>query len=377
MACVSVAICVLGIVAIRSADLRSPEAGGEWTKQAFYLIGGVVVMVLFTLFDYQRFERFAIGLYVANLALLGFVMRGGHSALGAVRWISLGPLGTFQPSEPAKLILAICAASLLARKSTAGPREMVLALGMVGVPALLILKQPDLGTALVVFAILSTQLFFAVTNLRYFNLYAVGVAALAAFAVGTNVILKPFQKSRLLVFMHPDADLQGAGYNLNQSKIAVGSGELIGKGLFHGTQTQLQFVPEHSRDFIFTVVGEELGYFGTIGLLAAYAFLLVRGFRAVVSTRDRFGLLLGVGLIAMLAFHIVVNVGMTVGIMPIAGIPLPFMSYGGSAILTNFAAVGILLNMAMQGERLVFDDPPPRPLVRVSDPERLRRRSDS
>jgi rod shape determining protein RodA len=168
------------------------------------------------------------------------------------------------------------------------------------------------------------------------------------------VILKQFQRNRLLVFLHPDADPQGAGWNLNQSKIAVGSGQLFGKGLYHGTQTQLNFVPEHSRDFIFTVLGEELGYIGALGLILGYAVILFGGILAMLAARDRFGFLLAVGLIAMLAFHVTVNVGMTIGIMPITGIPLPFMSYGGSAVITDFAAIGVLLNIHLQRDKLVF-----------------------
>ncbi|HMD02618.1 MAG TPA: FtsW/RodA/SpoVE family cell cycle protein, partial [Candidatus Baltobacteraceae bacterium] len=222
------------------------------------------------------------------------------------------------------------------------------------VPAFLILRQPDLGTTLAVGAILSAELFFGLSNLWYFAGYAAAVAAGAAFVVGTNFVLKPFQRDRLLVFLNPAADPQGAGWNLNQSKIAVGSGELFGKGLYHGTQTQLNFVPEHSRDFIFTVVGEELGFLGSLALISLYGIILFGAVRAMLAARDRFGLLLAVGLVAMLAFHITVNIGMTVGIMPITGIPLPFLSYGGSAILTDFAAVGMLLNIHLQRDKLVF-----------------------
>ena len=180
------------------------------------------------------------------------------------------------------------------------------------------------------------------------------VAAAGALVVGTKLVLKPFQRDRLLVFLHPNADLQGIGWNLHQSKIAVGSGELFGKGLYKGTQTQLNFVPEHSRDFIFTVVGEELGYVGAVALLAGYALVLAGAVRAMLVARDRFGFLLAAGLTAMLAFHVVVNIGMTIGVMPITGIPLPFLSYGGSAILTDFAAIGILLNIDLQRDKFEF-----------------------
>jgi rod shape determining protein RodA len=354
MAVTCILISLLGVILIHSADLRDPSSSGEWHRQVIYIGIGIFVMALCAATDYHRWQRWAVPLYVVNVGLLAFVLRGGHSALGAVRWISLGPLGAFQPSEPAKLILAVTIATLLSRWPTINVREILLTIAAVAVPALLILKQPDLGTTLVVVAILSAELFFGVAKAGYFAVYTALVAGIGAIVVGTNVILKPFQRNRLLVFLHPDADPQGAGWNLNQSKIAVGSGQLFGKGLYHGTQTQLNFVPEHSRDFIFTVLGEELGYIGAIGLILGYAVILLGGVLAMLAARDRFGFLLAVGLIAMLAFHVTVNVGMTIGIMPITGIPLPFMSYGGSAVITDFAAIGVLLNIHLQRDKLVF-----------------------
>jgi len=353
MAIGSVVLSLCGVLFIQSADLHDAAASGEWRKQLIYIGLGVIVMAAFATIDYHKWQRWAFGLYIANLTLLGLVMVGGRSALGAQRWINLGFI-QFQPSEPAKLILAICIAAILARTVKVGPKEMLQTIGMVAVPALLILKQPDLGTSLVIGAILSAELFFGVTKAWYFAAYVAAGAALASFVVGTKYVLKPFQRNRLLVFLHPNADLQGVGWNLNQSKIAVGSGELFGKGLYHGTQTQLNFVPEHSRDFIFTVVGEELGYAGSLALILSYAIILFGALRAMLAARDRFGFLLAAGLVAMLAFHVTINIGMTVGIMPITGIPLPFMSYGGTAILTDFAAIGLLLNIYVQRDKLVF-----------------------
>ena len=345
------AITVFGVFAIQSANLHSPEAAAEYKKQIFYGIIGVGAMILFARIDYRNFQRWAPWLYGANLLILAFVLKGGHNALGAQRWISLGPLGTFQPSEPAKLILAVFIAWGLCRWPFHRIEDMMRPLVAFAVPALLIVKQPDLGTTLVMLSILSTQLFFGLEKLRYFVLYALGIVGVAAFTVGTNFILKPFQKARLLVFINPKGDPQGAGYNLNHSKIAIGSGEWFGRGLHHGTQTQLNFVPEHSRDFIFTVVGEELGFLGALVLLGGYIFLLYGGIQSMLAARDRFGFLLASGIVGMFAFHIIVNVGMTIGIMPITGIPLPFMSYGGSAIITNFIALGILLNIYAQRDR--------------------------
>ncbi len=350
----SIAISAMGVVCIQSADLHNADAAGEFKKQIFYIVLGVPLMIGISFVDYRSWQRWAPALYIVNLLLLLFIMRGGHSALGAQRWISLGPLGTFQPSEPAKLVLAISLAAVFCRGSYDNLQDLWKPLLVVGIPALLILKQPDLGTALVLLAMLTVQLFFALPKLGDFAIYVLGLLIVAAVAVGTNVILKPFQKSRLFVFINPKADMQGAGYNLNQSKIAVGSGQWLGRGLHNGTQTQLNFVPEHSRDFIFTVLAEEWGFAGAGVLMALYVALLYGGLRAMLAARDRFGFLLAAGLVGMLFFHILVNVGMTIGMMPITGIPLPFMSYGGSAILTNFMAVGILLNIYSQRDRDVL-----------------------
>jgi rod shape determining protein RodA len=350
----SIAISLMGVLCIQSADLHNADAAGEFKKQIIYIVLGVPLMIGISFVDYRNWQRWAPALYIVNLLLLLFIMRGGHSALGAQRWISLGPLGTFQPSEPAKLVLAISLAAVFCRGSYDNLQDLWKPLLVVGIPALLILKQPDLGTALVLLAMLTVQLFFALPKLGDFAIYILGLLIVAAVAVGTNVILKPFQKSRLFVFINPKADMQGAGYNLNQSKIAVGSGQWLGRGLHHGTQTQLNFVPEHSRDFIFTVLAEEWGFAGAGVLMALYVALLYGGLRAMLAARDRFGFLLAAGLVGMLFFHILVNVGMTIGMMPITGIPLPFMSYGGSAILTNFMAVGILLNIYSQRDRDVL-----------------------
>ena len=354
LAIAPVLVTILGIVFVRSATLHEPYAADEWRKQIIYGAAGVVLMVGCAFIDYRLWRRWAIPLYIVTVALLVFIGFKGHSALGAARWIAIGPF-QFQPSEPAKVVLAIGIAAYFSRGRFAKIHELALPLILVAIPALLILRQPDLGTTLVIGAILSAELFFAVANLFDFGIYAALIATAAAYVLTSEKILKPFQRARLTVFLDPTVDPQGVGYNLNQSKIAVGSGEWLGKGLFRGTQTQLNFVPENSRDFIFTAVGEEAGFIGALLLLALYAVLVGNALRAVFAAKDRFGVLLAIGLVAMLAFHIVVNIGMTIGIMPITGIPLPFMSYGGSALMTDYIAVGILLNIILQKDALVFD----------------------
>jgi rod shape determining protein RodA len=359
-----VLITLLGIVCIHSATSHSAAAASETKRQLAYALGGIGLMAGFAFFDYRRLQRLALPLYVVMLLSLAFILVKGNGSHGAIRWIALGPF-QFQPSEPAKLIVAIAIAALLARGAYARIQDLGLPLLAVAVPALLVLKQPDLGTTLVLVAILTAQLYFGVANLFDFLIYVVTGAVAATYVIGSDKILKPFQKARLLVFLDPKLDPRGSGYSLNQSKIAVGNGGLFGKGLYHGTQTQLNFVPEHSTDFIFTVLGEELGFIGAIVLLGLYTIVLIEGVRAMYAARDRFGFLLAGGLVAMIFFHILVNVGMTIGIMPITGIPLPFMSYGGSAILTDYAAVGILLNIAMQRDKLIFEAPgePERPRI--------------
>ncbi len=353
IACILVS--ALGIVCIQSADLHAGGSPfGEYKKQIIYVLVGIPLMIAFSFIDYRNWQRWAPGLYIVNLGLLAFILRGGHSALGAQRWIAVGSFFTFQPSEAAKLILAVSIAAVLCKSTYDRVQDLWKPLLTAAIPALLILKQPDLGTSLVIGAILTSQLFFGLPKLGDFLIYVMGVVIAGAAAVGTNAILKPFQKARLLVFLNPTSDPQGAGYNLNQSKIAVGNGEWFGRGLHHGTQTQLNFVPEHSRDFIFTVLAEELGFVGATVLIALYGMVLYGGIKTMISARDRFGFLLAAGLVAMLFFHMLVNIGMTIGIMPITGIPLPFMSYGGSAVLTDFAAVGVLLNIYSQKDREIL-----------------------
>ncbi len=350
-----IVLTIVGIVFISSATLHEPYAAGEWKSQAVFAVVGIIVMFGVAFIDYHRWQQWALPIYVVTLLLLIFIAVKGHSALGAARWIQIGGF-TFQPSEPAKVTLAIAVAALLSRGTYRALWQMGIPLAAVGLPALLILKQPDLGTTLVVGAILTVELAFGLPNVVDFAIYFGSVVAGAAYVLSSDKILKPFQRARLLVFLNPKLDPQGVGYNLNQSKIAVGSGELFGKGLYHGTQTQLNFVPENSRDFIFTAIGEEAGFLGACGLIALDVAIVASAMRAVFSAQDRFGLLLSVGLVTMLAFHMIVNIGMTIGIMPVTGIPLPFMSYGGSALITDYLAAGILINVGLQKDRLVFGD---------------------
>ena len=280
------------------------------------------------------------------------VMFVGQSALGAQRWIQLGPV-SIQPSEFSKIIMIIALANLL--KDKIGKlntfSDLLPIAAYVGLPFLLVLKQPDLGTSLVFMAIFFGMIFACGINLKLLaGIFGAGVAMMPILWH----FLKDYQKMRIMVFMDPNVDPLGSGYHIIQSKIAIGSGMLFGKGLFEGTQSQLNFLPENHTDFIFAVVGEELGFVGAAFLLILYLSVLWRGIQIAKQAQDSFGMLMAVGITSMLAFHVLVNVGMTAGIMPVTGIPLPFMSYGVSALTTNIFAITILLNIYMRNQKLQF-----------------------
>lgn len=357
LALTAIALGIFGLVIIKSATLHSADGSGDLIRQTAYLVIGVVAMLGLAFIDYHLWQRWALPVYVVNIIILGAVAVAGHSALGAQRWIGVGSI-VFQPSEPAKLLTILSIAALLAdpKRNYRRLRELWVPVAAIVPPTLLVLKQPDLGTALIFVVILTAMLFFALPNLWHFAVYAVGLAAVGAFAILTKFVLKDYQRERLLAFLHPEADPQGAGWSLMQSKIAIGSGQLTGKGLYQGTQTQLGFVPEHATDFIFTVVGEELGFIGATLLLVFYAALLGLSMLSVVAARDRYGLFVATGIVSMLLFQVLINVGMTVGIMPITGIPLPFISYGGSSLITCFLAIGVLLNIHLQRYKMLFGD---------------------
>jgi rod shape determining protein RodA len=252
----------------------------------------------------------------------------------------------FQPSEPAKLLFIVVMAAIIAEFGGAisARRDVLKIAGYAAIPLVLILLQPDLGTGLVFVAIALGMLLVGGMKGRYFVVVGVILALAVGVAVATP-ILRTYQRNRLLVFIDPSLDPRDAGYNLAQSKIAIGSGGLTGKGLRSGTQSRLNFIPERHTDFIFSVLGEQRGFLGAIMLLGAYLALLASALSISTSSRDLFGALIAAGLIAMWLFQVLENVGMTIGVMPITGIPLPFMSYGSSAMITNLAGVGMLLSI--------------------------------
>lgn len=314
-------------------------------RQITWVILGILVVVTISCLDYNWLRPYTIPIYILNIILLTSVFFVGRSTLGAQRWIPIG-FFLFQPSEFAKAMLIITLSAFLAsrRGEITSAKDLSLAFAHIALPLILIFKQPDLGTALVLAAILMGMLLVAGTSLRnYVIIIAIGV--LICFLIIHFNLLKDYQMKRLIVYLNPDIDPLGAGYHLLQSKIAIGSGGFFGKGLFSGSQTNLRFVPAHHTDFIFAVIGEELGFLGAAILLGLYSVIIARGIRIATTARNLFGTLMAIGVVSMWLFQILVNVGMNLGIMPITGIPLPFISYGGSSMITNLIATGLLLNI--------------------------------
>ena len=350
------AIIIMSLITISSAThVNTPSDDRYWflQRQGIFTLINVGIIVFFMNFDYKMLQAYGKKIYIFNLIMLLAVMFVGQSALGAQRWIQLGPI-SIQPSEFSKIMMIICMASVIQDKigKLNTLSDLLPLLGYVGVPFLLVLKQPDLGTSLVFMAIFIGMIFACGVNLKL--LFGMFAAALACAPLLWMFVLKEYQKMRIMVFVDPNVDPLGSGYHKIQSKIAIGSGMIFGKGLFGGTQSQLNFLPENHTDFIFAVVGEELGFIGTTFLLLMYLVLLWRGIKIAQMAQDSFGMLLGVGITSMLVFHVLVNVGMTAGIMPVTGIPLPFMSYGVSALTTNMLAVAILLNIYLRNQKLQF-----------------------
>jgi rod shape determining protein RodA len=322
-------------------------------RQAIYLGVGFLLMAGLSRIDYSRLREFKYGVYTLLVLSILAVLGLGHAANGAQRAINF-PLFSFQASELGKILLIVALAAFVVdrtrrlseRESTA--RVMLLAL----VPAMLVIAQPDLGSGMVYVVIALAVLFVAGTSWKHFvALLTLGAVALtlvlvAAPAAGVHV-LKPYQVDRLTAFLHPTDNPHKQGYQQNQSKIAIGSGQRTGRGA-NATQTRLNFLPEHRTDFVFAAVGEQWGFVGAALVLSLYALLIWRALRILVMAKNLFGTLVAGGIVAMLMFQVFVNVGMTVGIMPITGVPLPLMSYGGSSVIATFLAVGLLQSIYLQ-----------------------------
>ncbi len=320
-------------------------------RQVLFVVLGIAAMVLFAAVDYRLLKAWAPVAYAAIVLLLVAVRTPlGTSALGSQRWFQVAGF-QFSPSLFSRLVLAAMMAAFLSEiRGEIDARRLVRALVIAGIPMALVFIQPDIGTTIILTTIAVTELVVAGTRARYLVVLTL-VATVAIVGAFQLHIIKQYQLQRLTGFMDQSANTQAANYNLLQSKIAIGSGGLWGAGYLHGTQTNLAFVPEQYTDFVFTVVGEELGFVGAVGLLALYALLLWRTYRIALLAKDPFGTFLATGIGAMVMIQMFVNIGMTIGIMPITGIPLPFLSYGGSALIADFSAMGILQSIRMRSMR--------------------------
>lgn len=345
--------CGLGLIDSATHSF-AVSTGKAWhvQRQSMFMAFGLLLVTASFAFDYRMLKNYASRLYIFNIVLLVAVMLFGHSQLGAQRWIQIGSL-SFQPSEFAKVFLIICLATFMDKRIEwlENFKDYLPVFAYIFVPFLLVMRQPDLGTSLTFIAILVGMIF--VSGFKYkwfFRLGVIFVALLPAFWL----ILKDYQKNRIRVFLNPELDPFGSGYHVIQSKIAIGSGGLFGKGWLAGTQSQLNFLPENHTDFIFAVAGEEFGFIGTAFIIILYAIIIWRGIAIALDADDNFGTLLAVGVTSMFMFHVMVNIGMTAGIMPVTGVPLPFLSYGVSSLTTNLMLVALLLNIKVRKQNLQF-----------------------
>jgi len=342
------AIMTVGLVTLYSALFSGGEVRSTVvTRQLYWLGTGALVMILSFSIDHQWFERFAYPAYVIGLILLLAVLIFGKTVSGSKRWLDLG-LVVAQPSELMKPLLVIALARFFARQEKKGGyrlRELWLPALMVILPVALIAMEPDLGTAALLLAISVSVILFVGVRLS-------SIMVLGGFALGSLplfwFLMKGYQRQRILTLLDPGRDPLGAGYHIIQSKIAVGSGKFWGKGFLEGTQGQLRFIPEHHTDFIFTVLAEEWGFVGSMLLLALFLCFLLRGLNVARRSRDQFGTLLAFGITAIVFWHVAINVAMVLGMLPVVGIPLPLVSYGGSSAVVTLASVGILMNVAMR-----------------------------
>ncbi|MFW6022152.1 MAG: rod shape-determining protein RodA [Halanaerobiaceae bacterium] len=356
---------MIGLLAVISAvEINKTGSPGIALvqKQIISIVLGIIVVFMIQFFDYSVFEDFAEILYGLTISILSTILIIGYTVSGGKRWINLGPFN-FQPSEFSKILMILVLAAVIDRnkENLQYLTGFIKPFSYVLVPFVLILKQNDLGTSLVLLVIFIGMLFVGGANTKFMAFIFGGGFASVVMLIGSHFLFgtpllffKEYQLDRLLVFLNPGIDPNGIGYNLSQSKIAIGSGKFLGKGLFSGTQNQLRFLPEKHTDFIFSVIGEEFGYIGVILIILLYAFLLWQIYNVALDARDNYGRLVAVGVGTMFFFHIIENIGMTMGLMPITGLPLPFISYGGSSMISSLAAIGLVININTRRKKIMF-----------------------
>ena len=347
-----------GIAMLYSAADGSME---PWAaKQTIRFAIALILMVGAALPDIRHWFRAAYWVYAIVLALVVAVDLRGFVGMGAQRWIDLGVI-QLQPSELMSVAVMLALARYfhsLSDEDVGRIRYLIMPALMVGVPAALVLKQPDLGTAVILLMGGAVLFFIAGVRLRYF---ALTVAAAAAALPGVWHFLRDYQKTRIYTFLDPDSDPLGAGYHILQSKIALGSGGLFGKGFLQGSQSHLSFLPERQTDFIFTTLAEEFGFLGGLGLLALYSLIIVYGFAIALRSRNHFGRLLGLGIVTNFFLSVFINTAMVMGLIPVVGVPLPLISYGGTAMLAVMFGFGLLINVGVYGDTRLNSRGEPRP----------------
>jgi rod shape determining protein RodA len=340
---------VISVLEIKSATLHTKFHGFDH-KQIQFLVVGLVLMFLISLIDYHRLIDIIHWAYGIGIVALIAVKLVGTKVLGARRWINLGHGAHFQPSEWIKLILIIATARFfwgLAGKDLTWP-DIGKAFALIGVPMALVLIQPDLGTALTYFPVLLIGLFLGGIRIKQIGIILLGLVMIGGIAWKSGKRLKPYQQARINAFINPDSDPKGSGYQIRQSLIAVGSGGIWGKGANKGTQTQGDFLPIPYTDFIFAAFCEEHGFVGAVGVLLLYFLILMRLVQNAQTAPDLPGSFIIMGVVGVIVFQIAVNIGMVVGLMPVTGIPLPLLSYGGSSVLFTFLSLGIVMNIRMR-----------------------------
>lgn len=346
---VILALNVIGLINLWSATHgpTTQDVASLFISQIMWLVVGWSVFLFMTVIDYSVIMRLALPIYVLNLGAILYVTFFGKVALGAQRWIDLG-FFRYQPSETMKLALIMLMAKILSTRSSLGRgmgiKELALPMLALLIPFGLVVEQPDLGTAMTLAAIGGSMLIFA--KIRKTILAVIIAMGIITIPIAWKFVLHDYQKNRVLTFLSPTSDPRGTGYNSIQSKIAVGSGRFFGKGFMKGTQSQLEFLPERHTDFIYSVLSEEHGFVGSIAVIGLFCFLFITGIRIATNARDKFGALLTVGVLCYIFWHMFINIGMVIGLLPIVGVPLPLLSYGGSSMLTTMAGLGLVSSVA-------------------------------
>lgn len=346
---VILALNIIGLMNLFSATHgpHSQDVQPLFVKQIVFLVVGWTIFFITTFIEYNLISKVAYLVYFLNLGAVLFVTFFGRVALGAQRWIDLG-FFSYQPSETMKLAMIMVLAKTLHTRSASGSgmglRQLLIPLVLMLIPFGLVVEQPDLGTGLMILAISGSMMLFM--KIKKWILTLVIAAGLVTLPIAWKFLLRDYQKNRVVNFLSPTNDPKGSGYNSIQSKIAVGSGKFVGKGFQKGTQSQLEFLPERHTDFIYSVLSEEHGFIGSLGTIGLFAVLFIIGLRVASTSRDKFGAILTVGVLCYIFWHMFVNIGMVIGLLPIVGVPLPLLSYGGSSMLTTMMGLGLVSSVA-------------------------------